>query len=105
GVVRGQRVHQPADARPMYFDAEVIARGVVFARPRERLAVAEADFEHARRAVSEHGIEVAPLAGVVDAEAGPVFRERALLRRGDAALSQDEAADGAVALERFVIQE
>jgi hypothetical protein len=34
-----------------------------------------------------------------------VFRERALLRRGDAALSQDEAADGAVALERFVIQE
>src|SRR5690348_1286190 len=104
-VARRQCIHQAADAGTMHLDAEVIARGIVFARPCQAFAIAEADLQHARRRSTEQRIDVAWLALVVDPEIRPVFRERALLRGRDAAFPQDKAADGArVFGTTFVVQ-
>src|SRR5690606_24267684 len=98
GVVGGQRVEQATDAGGVDLDADQVAVCVVLPGEAQRLAVAEADLEHARRAAAEHGVEIARLAGVVDAEARPLLVERALLGRAEAALAQHEAADLAMAL-------
>src|SRR6185312_1626825 len=92
---RRQCVHQATNAGTMHLDAEVIARGIVFARPRQRFAIAEADLQRVLRGAAEQRIEVARLGLVVDPEMRPMFRKRTLLRRRDAAFPQDKAADGA----------
>ena len=80
-VVGGQCVEQPADAGRVHLDADEVARRVVPCGEAQRFAIAEADFEHARRAAAEGGVEVARRAGVVQAEARPLLVECALLRR------------------------
>ena len=47
-VVCGQCVEQAADAGRMHFDADQVAVRIARRGVAERLAVAEADFEHAR---------------------------------------------------------
>jgi len=99
-IARGQCVHQTADTRAVYLDAQVIARGIVFARPRQRLTVAEADLKHARRGATEQRIEItrfgaASGGNAIDPEACPVFRERTPLCEGYPTLSQHKTADGA----------
>src|SRR5690348_6260386 len=60
-----KRIHQPADAGAVDLDAEIVARGIVFACPGQRFAVAETDFKNARRASSEQRVEFASLPCVV----------------------------------------
>src|SRR6185437_2722762 len=95
GVQRSERIHQPADARAVHLDSEVVVRGIVFRGPSQPFAVAETDFEYVRGLPSEQRPEVAWCAFVVDAEALPVLLERALLCRGDATLTQHETSNGA----------
>ncbi len=92
-----QRVEQPAHARGVHLDAEVVARRVLPGREAQRVAVAGADLHHPRRGAAEHRVEIAQLAGVVQAEARPLHVERALLGLGEAPLAQHEAADLATA--------
>ena len=114
-AVFGQGIEQPAHARGVDFQPDVVARRVLAGGKTQRLAVAEADLQHLRRAAAERRIQVAQAAGVVQAKARPGLVEGTLLGRGEAALAQHEAADlaaafaggvglgrglGAVALER-----
>ena len=50
GAVGGQRIQQPAHAGRVHFDADVVARRVLRGGEAQRLAIAEADLQHARRA-------------------------------------------------------
>jgi hypothetical protein len=53
------REHQQMPhARPMHFDAEVVALGMRLREIRQVLAIAEADLERARRVASEQRGEV-----------------------------------------------
>src|SRR5690606_28213879 len=98
GVVGGQCVEQAADAGGVHLDTDQVARLVVLRGEAQRLAVAEPDLQHARRTAAEDRVVIARLALVVDAVARPLLVERALLRRGEPALAQHEAAHLAVAL-------
>ena len=86
----------PADAGSVDLDADVIALRILFRGEPQRFAVAEADFQHPRRAAPECGVEIAGIPSVIEAETRPQLVERALLRRGEAPLPQHEAAYGAV---------
>jgi hypothetical protein len=79
----------------MHFHADEIASAFRLRRMQQLLAVAEADFEHARRVAAERCDEIARLSGIVESVARPVLVERALLRGREAALAQHEAADAA----------
>jgi hypothetical protein len=81
----------------VHLDADMVARRVAGRRMAQRLAVAEADFEDARRAAAEGGVEIARRAGVLEAESRPQRVEGTLLGLGEAALAQHEAAHLALA--------
>ncbi|MNN01290.1 hypothetical protein D3C81_1139010 [compost metagenome] len=93
GVVIGQCIEQATDARCMHFDADVILRRIELHRITQRGAIAETNLQHLGRSATEGGVEVARLAGEVQAETRPAFVERTLLGRREAALAQHETAD------------
>src|SRR5690606_22371186 len=103
-VVLVQRIEQAADAGGVDLDADVVAFAIPRGCEAQRLAVAEADFQHAFRVTAEHRVEIARPADEVQPEARPQRVERALLRRGEPPLPQHEAAHAAPAFldgERF----
>src|SRR3546814_2199127 len=88
----------------MDFYADVVALAVARGGKAQRLAVAEADLQHAFGIAAEHRVEIARLAGEIQPEARPQIVERALLGRREPALPQHEAAHPAPAFldgERF----
>ena len=93
-VIR-QRVEQAADAGAVHLDADEVALRLVARGKAQRLAVAEADFQHPLGGATERGIEIARRAGRLQPVARPVFGKGTLLRRGQPALAQHVAADRA----------
>src|SRR3546814_14189225 len=88
----------------MDWDADVVALAVARGGKAQRLAVAEADLQHACGIAAEHRVEIARLTGEIQPEARPQIVERALLGRREPALPQHEAAHPAPAFldgERF----
>lgn len=93
------RVDQPQQAAYSWgvdFDPDVIIVGMRGRDFRGAFSHAEANFQESLRAALECGIEVAAGGGVGDAEPGQQVVDRAALRVRDAALAQDETADGAL---------
>ncbi len=87
-----QRVEQAAHARSMHLDADVIAAWVLPRGKAQRGAITEADLQHLVRIASEGGSQIARRTGVVQPEPRPQVVEGALLRGGETALAQHEAA-------------
>ena len=87
---------QVSDTGRMNLEAEVIAFGMAGCQRDERLAVAEADFEHHRRDSAEGGREIERFLAIFDAERGPQLAPGAFLCAGHAACAHDKAADRAV---------
>src|SRR3546814_16712357 len=65
----------------MDFDADVVALAVARGGKAQRLAVAEADLQHAFGIAAEHRVDIARLAGEIQPEARPQIVASALLGR------------------------
>ena len=92
--LRGMQ-QQPADPRAMHLDAEVIDVRIVLRQCADHFSGAEPDLEAARR--DRRGrmpaVQVERAAREIRGRKRPQFGECALLRGGDAAGAQDEAAN------------
>src|SRR5262249_7119138 len=86
---------QVTDAGTMHFDAQAVDIGMRAREREQRLAGAETDLDHARRAPAEQRIEIESVRLELDAVDRPKFIERALLRDRGAPRADDEAADRA----------
>ena len=81
------------DAGLVHLDAEVVDRRVVQGVRDERLAVTEADVQHAPRGAAEQLVEVEPPGRLGDAEARQQLGEGAALGGRGSAGPADEATD------------
>src|SRR6185436_2040856 len=86
--------HEPPDAGPMHFDAEIVAFRMRRGECRQIFAVTKADLDDARRASPEERIEIERLRGVLDAILWRELLERALLRLRAAPGAGDERTNG-----------
>jgi hypothetical protein len=92
-----QHFHRIVVVEPGVAGIVVASAWVALRGEAEGLAVAEADLEDALRLAPERGVEIARRACVIQPEARPQRIECALLRLGEAALAQHEAAHLALA--------
>jgi hypothetical protein len=91
------RQHQHmAHARPMHFDAQVVAIGIRRRQARKVFTVAEADLQYAWRVAAEQRGQVERRGGILHSITGPEIFQRAGLPHGHASGAHHEAADGSV---------
>jgi hypothetical protein len=86
---------QRADTRAVHFDAEEVALGMAFGEREQRIAVAEADLELARRRAAENIIQINRFKRVIEPVFGPEIAQRIGLRGRHAPFAPHEAAHGA----------
>ncbi len=92
-----RKQEQATDAGGVDLDPDQVALRIVLRGEAQRLSIAEADLQHALCLAAKCRVEVALVPCVVEPEPRPQLLERTLLRRGEAALTQHEAAHLAMA--------